>query len=261
MSAPRPPMVIEDERAPLSLPPGECPAPTPIVFDGPHGPLAGFHHVARPPIARASTVVLCPPVGYDAMCTHRTYRHLAERLSALGFHVLRFDYHGTGDSSGRQEEPGRVAAWLASIDTAIDQIRARSGIRPTCLFGVRTGALLAAAAADRRSDVATLVLWAPGQNGRTYVREFRAFNAAKETSASGNGAPEKKDEVVAGYFFSAETLEALSQINLLAAEFGAVKRALVLGRDDVPGPEPRLVAHLTAKGVKAEHPSVRDTPA
>ena len=256
MSAPPPAMVIEEERAPLSVPPSQCPAPTPIVFDGPHGPLAGFHHVARPPFARDSTVVLCPPIGYDAMLTHRTYRHLAERLSALGFHVLRFDYHGTGDSAGRADEPRRLEAWMASIDAAIDHLAARTGIRRTSLFGVRTGGLLAAATADRREDVATLVLWAPGQNGRAYVREFRAFNTVKVRPESSNGAQDQEDEVVAGYFFSAETLNALSQINLMSAGFGAVKRALVLGRDDMPGAEPRLAAHLVAKGVQAEHPTV-----
>ncbi|HMI88277.1 MAG TPA: alpha/beta fold hydrolase [Polyangiaceae bacterium] len=256
MSAPPPSVLIEDERAPLSVPADESPGPSPIVFASPRGQLAGFHHVARPPFARATTVVLCPPVGYDAMLVHRTYRHLAERLSALGFHVLRFDYHGTGDSSGRQEDSGRVAAWMASIDAAIDYLGARTGIRRTCLFGVRTGALLAAAVADRRDDVSTLVLWAPGQSGRSYVREFRAFTAVKETPSPSNGAPAQKDEVVAGYLFSAETLDALSHINLLSAEFAGVKRALVLARDDLPGAEPRLVAHLTAKGVQAEHPSV-----
>jgi alpha-beta hydrolase superfamily lysophospholipase len=255
VSVPPPAIVVEDDRPPLSAPPSECPVAMPIVFASPHGLLAGFHHVARPP-ARTSTVVLCPPIGYDAMLTQRTYRHLAERLSALGFHVLRFDYHGTGDSSGRQEEPGRFAAWMASIDAAIDHLAARTGVRRTCLFGVRTGGLLAAVAAGRRDDVATLVLWAPGQSGRGYVREFRAFNTVKVRSEPVNGASEKEDEVVAGYFFSAETLESLSQVNLLSAEFGGVKRALVLGRDDMPGAEPRLVAHLAAKGVNADFPTV-----
>jgi len=249
-------LLVEEERAPLSESARERPAPVPIVFGSTHGPLAGFHHVGRPPLARASTVVLCPPVGYDSMLTHRTYRHLAERLSALGFHVLRFDYHGTGDSSGRPDEPDRVAAWLGSIDAAIDELCARTGIRQTTLFGVRTGALLAAAAANRRKDVATLVLWAPGQNGRSYVREFRAFNTVKNAAASEGDAPARRDEVVAGYFFAGETLEALSQIDLMKADLGTVKRALVLGRDDVPGREPSLVAHWAAKGMQAEHPTV-----
>ena len=256
MNTPPLALPIEEERAPLSESARERPAPVPIVFESPNGQLAGFHHVARPPVARASTVVLCPPIGYDAMLTHRTYRHLAERLSALGFHVLRFDYHGTGDSSGRPDEPGRVAAWLASIDAAIDELCARTGIRQTTLFGVRSGALLAATAAHRRHDVATLVLWAPGQNGRSYVREFRAFNTVKNAAGSDGAALAQKDEVVAGYLFLAETLEALSQIDLMKAKLGPVKRALVLGRDDVPGREPSLVAHWAAQGVQAEHPIV-----
>jgi pimeloyl-ACP methyl ester carboxylesterase len=256
MNTPPLALSLEEEFAPRSDSVREAPAPIPIVFESPHGPLAGFHHRAHPPLVRASTVVLCPPIGYDAMMTHRTYRHLAERLCALGFHVLRFDYHGTGDSSGRQDEPGRVGAWLASIDAAIDELCSRSGIRQTTLFGVRTGGLLAALAAHRRDDVSTLVLWAPGQNGRSYVREFRAFNTVKNADGAANGAATEKDEVVAGYLFSAETLASLSQIDLLKTELGAVKRALVLGRDDVPGAEPRLVAHWATQGIQAEHPSV-----
>ena len=240
---------LADERAPLGEPTGDRLPPTPIVFECSFGSLTGFHHAARPSVVRATTVVLCPPVGYDAMLTHRTYRHLAERLGALGFHVLRFDYHGTGDSAGWQDEPGRVVAWLASIDAAIDELSARTGIGQVTLFGVRTGALLAAASAARRRDVATLVLWAPGSNGRAYVREFRAFNTVKSAAFSARGAPVEKDEVVAGYFFSAKTLHELSQIDLMKTELGAVKQALVLGRDDLPGAERRLVAHWTAKGV------------
>ena len=115
------------------------------------------------------------------MLTYRTYRHLAERSERPSAFTLRFDYHGTGDSSGHHEEPGRVAAWLSSIDAAIDELSARTGIRQTCFFGVRTGALLlAAAAANRRDDVSTIVLWAPGQNGRSYVRRNSRFNAGKE---------------------------------------------------------------------------------
>jgi pimeloyl-ACP methyl ester carboxylesterase len=256
VSAPPPPYSIEDERAPLSESPRAAPAPMPIVFDSMHGPLSGILHVARTPVPRGSTVVICSPIGYESMLTHRTQRHLAERLSALGFHVLRFDYHGTGDSSGRQDEPGRVAAWLASIDAAIDMLRTRTGIRATTLVGIRTGALLAATAANRRQDVGTLVLWAPGQNGRSYVREFRAFNTVKQKSETANDASEAKDEVVAGYFLSRETLDELSQLNLMTSEFGAVKRALLLGRDDLPSSEPRIVAHLVSKGVQAEHSTV-----
>jgi pimeloyl-ACP methyl ester carboxylesterase len=255
VSAPLPQVLAYEERAPLSESTRERPAPAPIVFPSRYGPLAGFHHVAASPVARGTSVVLCQPIGYDAMLTYRTYRHLAERLSALGFHVLRFDYHGTGNSSGRSDEPGRVEAWLGSIDAAIDELFSRTGIRQTALFGVRTGGLLAGAAADRREDVATLVLWAPGSSGRSYVREFRAFNTVKHVNGPGSAAPEK-DEVVAGYRFSAETLESLSRLDLMKAELGAVKRALVLGRDDVPGTEPRLTAHWAGKGMQADHPSV-----
>ena len=43
--------------------------------------------------------------------------------------MLRFDFHGTGDSAGDEREPGRVAAWRRDLGVAIDELRARSGVR------------------------------------------------------------------------------------------------------------------------------------
>jgi len=39
------------------------------------------------------------------MAVHRTYRHLADRLTARGLPTLRFDYDGTGDSAGESDDP------------------------------------------------------------------------------------------------------------------------------------------------------------
>src|ERR1700751_3567957 len=53
----------------------------PIVFDGKFGWL----HSANGP----DGVVMCSPFGYDALCTYRGMRRLAEHLAARGMPVLR----------------------------------------------------------------------------------------------------------------------------------------------------------------------------
>jgi alpha/beta superfamily hydrolase len=139
---------------------------TPVVFDG----CAGWLHPADGPHG----VVLCNPFGYDALCTHRGWRALAQRLAEAGMPVLRFDYPGTGDSAGYEEDPGRVDAWLDSIGAALRFLRQASGVTRVSLCGLRFGATLAALAAQRAGDVDGLVLLAPALSGRKYLRELRA---------------------------------------------------------------------------------------
>jgi pimeloyl-ACP methyl ester carboxylesterase len=203
------------------------PRPTPVVFGPADAQLFGLHHAPDPEVARGTGVVLCNPLGDEAMCVHRTYRYLAERLAAAGFPTLRFDYHGTGDSSGEDDDPDRVRAWLESIDASVEELRAAAGLHAVALVGVRFGATLAAMAAARRRDVESVVLWAPCTSGRAYLRELRAFQMLKEHKGQGTR-------------FDETTVDGLMAIDLLARRERIAARALVVPRDDVPDGGERL---------------------
>lgn len=219
--------------------------PTPVVF-GPAGRgLFGFYHPPSGERRPAVGLVLCNPLGYEAMCTHRTYRHLAERAAARGLPALRFDYEGTGDSAGRPDSKTRVRAWLDSVAMAIGELRARSGVRRVALFGVRFGATLAATAATEQGDVDALVLWAPCASGRAYVRELRAFRLIKAKEPPRANAA--GDEEVAGYLFDRATVADMSTLDLLARPPRTARRALVLP-GALPGVEARLAPHLEGAG-------------
>jgi dienelactone hydrolase len=229
------------------------PAARAIVFGGEAAQIVGFYHPASVGAGGHIGAVLCSAAGYEAMCAHRAYRRLAERLAAGGVHALRFDYHGTGDSSGDTDEPERLRAWLASIDAAIDELRALSGVRSVILVGLRLGAALAVLAAEQRTDVDGLVLWAPCISGRAYVRELRVFRALAEHDAGLSQQPAgPRPGSTAGDVFGPDTLAALSSLDMLGLTFAGVGRALVLPRDDLPGAEPALVARLLACGVDAQ---------
>src|SRR6516225_1390301 len=149
----------------------------PVVFDGCFGwlhPANGRHGV-----------VLCNPFGYDALCTHRGWRRLAQRLAARGMPVLRFDYPGAGDSLGDEEDPRRIEAWIDSIAGAVRHLRERTGVEQVSLCGLRLGATLAALAGERMGDIDGLVLLSPALSGRNYLRELRAHRQSWLSTPAG----------------------------------------------------------------------------
>jgi pimeloyl-ACP methyl ester carboxylesterase len=145
----------------------------PFYFGDSNQPLFGIDHPPRGSAAQARGVVLCCPIGQEYMRSHRAYRTLANLLSRRGIHVFRFDYFGTGDSSG-ESDAGSPSIWQANIATAIDELRESAAIDRVSLVGLRFGAALAAQAAAGRDDVERLVLWDPIISGAAYVHEMMA---------------------------------------------------------------------------------------
>jgi pimeloyl-ACP methyl ester carboxylesterase len=105
------------------------------------------------------------------LLAHATIRQLARALSSAGFHALRFDYYGTGDSGGDETEVGHEQ-WLADVATAVDELKEISQLSHVDLVGLRYGAALAAGAAKGREDIDRLVLWEPVVDGRAYLSEL-----------------------------------------------------------------------------------------
>ena len=97
-------------------------------------------------------MVLCNPVGNEYIQAHRTMRNLSSRLSKAGFHVLRFDYYGTGDSSGGSDE-GSPQSWCENIKAAVLELQQMTGAARMSLIGLRFGANLAAQVAARPPEI------------------------------------------------------------------------------------------------------------
>jgi alpha-beta hydrolase superfamily lysophospholipase len=234
-------------------------AARPLYIGPPDQRLFAWYHPARQLPARDCAVVICHPIGYEYVCAYRAIRHLADALAAGGLPTMRFDYHGTGDSSGSDHTHERLAAWLRSINTAIDAVRAQSGATRVALVGIRLGATLATQAAAQRAagDVDSLVLWGALSSGKAWVRELRAFRLL--ASAFDDEMPpealryhREDDEESAGFAFTRDTLDELRGLDLAELPRAPVRRALVLGRDDLAGDEV-IAEQLTALGVDAEY--------
>jgi uncharacterized protein len=145
----------------------------PHFFGSSRKQLFGIHHPPKAATTRQSGIVLCYPFGDEYMRTHKAMRQLTMALARAGYHALRFDYFGTGDSAGAGEEV-TVEQWLEDIAVAADELKETSGVPRVSLVGLRLGATLAAHVATTRSDVDDLVLWDPVVAASRYVDELMA---------------------------------------------------------------------------------------
>jgi pimeloyl-ACP methyl ester carboxylesterase len=197
-------------------------------------------------------VVLCNPFGQEAYATHRGWRMLAERASAAGMTVLRFDYPGTGDSAGGEIDPSTLEAWVQSIVAAVRWLRAHAGVDTVSLVGIRLGATLAALAASRLGEIDGLVLLAPVVTGRGYLRELRMQRRKWVASWPGVDSDSPGDEThlsVLGYALHADDVERLTEFDLRRDARAPARRALIL--DTHPrGDADALAQHYASLGVE-----------
>jgi exosortase A-associated hydrolase 2 len=101
----------------------------------------------------------------------------ARALSEAGIAVLQIDLMGCGDSVG--DFGGATwPVWISDVVAALHWLRARTGF-PPLLWGLRSGCLLAAAAA-RVESVPGLVLWQPVISGRQHLQQFLRLRVAGE---------------------------------------------------------------------------------
>jgi pimeloyl-ACP methyl ester carboxylesterase len=145
----------------------------PFFFGDSARPLFGIHHPPSGAATRRWGIVICNAFGQESLRAHRSLRELAKRLAEAGFHVLRFDYYGSGDSSGESDE-ATIEQWRQDISAAIAEVKEASSSPKFALVGLRLGATLSAQVAANRGDVERLVLWDPIPDGAAYLGELRA---------------------------------------------------------------------------------------
>lgn len=185
-------------------------------------------------------VLICPPFGWDDVCSYRSRRDWAESLASSGHPTLRIDLPGCGDSGGSPADPGRLDAWTAAVDDAASWLRAKTGCRKTAAIGIGLGGLLLCRAIAAGAEVDDLVLWAVPSRGQAFVRELRAFGRMEAAKfglpPDGVEASPPPDAAEAGGFLlSAETIDDLERLDVARLPFtdGQIRRAYLLGRDGI----------------------------
>lgn len=219
----------------------------PLFFGRAPKSLFGVYHPPKAAQAKAAGVVLCYPFGQEYMRAHRAYRQMAMLLAKAGFHVLRFDYSGTGDSSGEGAE-GSLADWVHDAGEAADELKETAEVSSVSFVGLRLGGSIAALAAAGRTDIDQVVLWDPAVRGRDYLAEI----LTERTDSAGHSRTSRDEQGLLGsmgFPLSGALLKELEGLNLLEVgpPAGRSGRLVVVSHDRG---EYREIGQRQLEGVK-----------
>ena len=128
------------------------------------------------PVKRASdqadtqAVILVPPFAEELSRSKRMYVLCARLLANSGFHVICFDYSGTGDSSGEWGEFDYVD-WVNDLKTVYQY--ANNYAAHVNFIALRFGALiLADAIIQERLNTNRCIFWDPVEKGEQLTRQL-----------------------------------------------------------------------------------------
>lgn len=157
--------------------------------------LHGMLHSPDPGRARGVCILLLSPGIKGRVGPHRLYLKFADPLVAAGFHVLRFDYYGLGDSDGTLEE--RVMAdmynsiqggrYVDDTIAAMDWMTKQHGIKRfigSGLCGGSISALLTAARDPRIEGLLGIGLPSTLEGGAENFDRFMSRGQLKQEGRS-----------------------------------------------------------------------------
>ncbi|MCH9695846.1 MAG: alpha/beta hydrolase [Gammaproteobacteria bacterium] len=172
---------------------------------------------------RRTGVVICNPLGHEYVHSYRALRHLADRLANAGFPVIRFDYEGTGNSSGDMNDAGLVEKWQSNVKRQVDFLSDRFSLQNCSLVGFRFGAQLAESVCDD-AHCTPLVLWAPFKTNKKCLREIKALSRLSDYEQLSDDQLE-----CAGFVYSNELLQQIGDMKLSTPDISVDSRALLIG--------------------------------
>ncbi len=197
--------------------------------------LFGVYHAPYAARDRRSGVVICNPLGQEYIRSHRSLRQLAVKLADFGFHVLRFDFFGTGDSAG-ELEAGNVQHWVQDIAAAVEELKDYSDIQQISMIGLRLGAALSVLCNDAANTIERAVLWDPVVDGEMYLQEVTTFHQQWLKDLL----PKPPEEIayseqleILGFPFSKSMYNSIKNIDLLNVEAKPANRILLIESDAV----------------------------
>jgi alpha/beta superfamily hydrolase len=138
--------------------------------------------------------LLAGPFAIERQLSYTTWVRWARALASAGFEVLRFDYRGTGESTGRFDT-SCMSDWKQDLLACLDLLRDGKDA-PTLLIGVRMGALLAAEAFEM-GEGDGLLLWDPPATGQVALHETLRRKLASDMLEVPNGTRRTRADYVA----------------------------------------------------------------
>lgn len=162
--------------------PGSGYRESPVVFSAGRADLFGIFSQPRTSAGDLGVVLLTGGGFIPMMHRNRMWVRLARRLAAAGWPVLRFDYHGVGESSGRVDEFWLDRPFVEDLDAAVSWLRGKAVSR-IALVGSCFGARTILAGSESLGDLAGICLLSVPLRGHRQG-ELAANRFAEEWTAA-----------------------------------------------------------------------------
>lgn len=154
----------------------------PFYLDSPSGSL--FCILTAPSNTPLKGAVLyLHPFGEEMHKSRRMAALQARAFASHGYAVLQIDLTGCGDSAGDFADAS-WSTWLDDARLAHAWLHQKTA-RPVSLWGLRTGALLAAHLARQLHAIQGLLLWQPVTDGSLFLTQFLRIKLASEMFSDG----------------------------------------------------------------------------
>ena len=161
---------------------------------------------------RDTGIVFCYPLGQEYIRCHRLFVNMANKSALLGYNTLRFDYSGTGDSSGDFKSL-TLNSCLNDIHTVVQELKNTCDVSKIILIGVRFGATLSLLY-SQKYKVDKLVLWSPVYNGQKYLKGLvKDYKNWLEGSFTKEKIIQKNGLSSFGYFYSSDLIKEIEGIS------------------------------------------------
>ena len=216
---------------------------TPIAFNG----CFGWFHATPEGKQREVAVLLCQGIMREASLAYCSMRALGDDLAAAGYPALRFDYPAAGNApdSDLNESGHHWTAWQNSIDSAIEWLHGQ-GVRRVVLCGLGGGATLATLVAEKRRDIAALLLLEPAIIGRSYIRQM----ILEADLQSGQSMPRELGLEIRENKFGPKSVEQMGTFDLRKTALPAGLKVAVFARPESKAAD-KCVQAWVARGVEA----------
>lgn len=190
----------------------------PLYFDSGRHRLFGVLHTGldnegnKASGAPRGAILICQPLGHEYQRLQRAVRLLAAGLAEKGYDVLRFDYAGTGDSSGTLREIS-INDWKQNIVDATAFLLSRTQTDALSGIGIRMGAMLLANSAPKPLN--HCVLWDPVFDGKHWIHTVgdMTHSAMRNLDRYRREQNNKDDAELFGYLYTADLLEELGRLS------------------------------------------------
>ena len=171
-----------------------------------------FTSCAMPDSPKPWGLLLVNPLPLEQNRCSFFYRNLQLNSMAKNIPSMRFDYTGSGDSTGSIEDTN-IDSWIRDTELCCDEFKKALNLESIYLLGIRIGGTIASIVASQHPSI-TSILIDPVYSGEEYVRNLDSLQ--RQLLSNPLEAPFEKhtQNEIMGFPFPPKLRESIISLNL-----------------------------------------------